>query len=54
MSRYKVIISSMTLRYELGYYYAESKEDAIRQAWAKHHSSFRDCSISMLSAIQEN
>lgn len=54
MNRYKVIISSMTFHYFLGYYYATSAEDAKRQAWNKHRSTFRDCSIGMLSAVIEN
>ena len=50
MNRYKVTISGMTLRYELGYYYAENTEDAKIQAWKIHKSTFRDCCIGMLSA----
>jgi len=54
MNRYRVVISGMSFRYFLGYYYAESPDDANQQAWDKHRSSFRDCGISMLSATMEN
>jgi len=54
MSRYSVTIKGLSFFYELGYYYAEDAEDAKRQAWSKHRSSFRDCSVNMLSAVQSN
>jgi len=54
MNRYSVTIRGLSFFYELGYYYAKDEEDAKRQAWAKHCSSFRDCSISMLSAVRAN
>jgi len=54
MNRYKVVISSMTFHYSLGYYYATSVEDAKQQAWDKYQSTFKDCSIGMLSAVIEN
>ena len=54
MNRYSVTIRGLSFFYELGYYYAESPDDAKHQAWAKHRSSFRDCSINMLSAVQAN
>lgn len=54
MNRYRVVISGMSFRYFLGYYYAESPEDAKRQAWAKHKINFKDCGISMLHAVLEN
>jgi hypothetical protein len=52
MAKYLVTIKGLSFFYELGYYYAESSDDAIRQAWSKHQSTFRDCSINMLRAIQ--
>ena len=54
MNRYSVTIRGMSFFYELGYYYAEDEDGAKRQAWAKHRSSFRDCSINMLSAVKAN
>jgi hypothetical protein len=54
MNRYRVVIAGLSFRYFLGYYYAESPDDAKRQAWAKHRADFMDCSINMLSAIMEN
>ena len=54
MNRYSVTIKGLSFFYELGYYYAEDEDDAKRQAWAKHRSSFRDCSINMLSAVRAN
>jgi len=54
MNRYLVTIKGLSFFYEIGYYYAEDAEDAKRQAWAKHQSTFRDCSINMLSAIMAN
>jgi len=54
VNRYHCFIGGMSFRYDLGYYYAESKEDARLQAWNKHKSAFRDCGLSMVSAIQEN
>lgn len=52
MTRYLVTIKGISFFYELGYYYAESSEDAIRQAWNKHKATFSDCSINMLRAIE--
>ena len=51
MKKYSVTIKGLSFFYELGYYYAEDADDAKRQAWNKHHSSFRDCSMNMLSAV---
>lgn len=34
MRKYKAIYGSMTARYDLGYYYANSKEEAEREARA--------------------
>ena len=51
MNRYSVTIKGLSFFYELGYYYAEDEDDARRQAWSKHRSTFRDCSINMLVAI---
>ncbi len=50
MKRYLVTIKGLSFYYELGYYYAEDADDAVRQAWNKHKSTFRDCSINMLRA----
>lgn len=52
MIKFSVTIKGLSFFYELGYYYAEDAEDAKRQAWAKHRSSFKDCSINMLSAVR--
>ena len=54
MNRYRVVISSMSFRYFLGYYFAESPEDAKQQAWNKHRRDFSDCGMSMLSAVMDN
>lgn len=54
MNRYRVVIASMSFRYFLGYYYAKSQDDAKQQAWNKHKTTFRDCSINMLHAVMEN
>jgi hypothetical protein len=54
MNRYRVVISGLSFRYFLGYYYAESPDDAKQQAWNKNRSTFMDCSINMLSAVMEN
>lgn len=54
MNRYRCYIQGMTLYYELGYYYAESPDDARMQAWNKHKSAFRDCGFSMVRAVKEN
>jgi hypothetical protein len=35
MNRYKITYSSMSAFYDMGYIYAESKEDAEREARAK-------------------
>lgn len=52
MKRYLVTIKGLSFFYELGYYYADCAENAIRDAWVKNKSTFRDCSINMLRAIE--
>jgi hypothetical protein len=52
MQKYLVTIKGLSFFYELGYYYAKSPDEAIRQAWNKHKSTFRDCSINMLRTLE--
>ena len=52
MIKYLVTIKGLSFFYELGYFYAEDEDDAKRQAWSIHRSTFMDCSINMLRAIR--
>lgn len=54
MNRWHIFIGGMSFRYDLGFYYAETLEDAKLAAWRKHRCSFRDCEMSMLSGHKEN
>ena len=55
MKKYKAIYGSMTARYDLGYYYANSKEEAEKEARAKASafSANEKCLIHCYDATNE-
>ena len=53
MKKYKITYSSMTARYDLGYVYANSKEEAEREARRTKSDAFFGSEKNLIHATEE-